>query len=233
MGGDELSIYDAPYQVSIFYYNSHLCGGAIINSNYIVTAGHCLFQIRSAQKLKVYAGVNNVSDVQSAVYREVESFRVHEGFTIKSQGHVINDVALIKLARPLPLNRKSLPIKLARKEPSPGDMVTVSGYGLLKEDGKADGHLYGVSVPTVDKAKCKRVYISYGIGDINEQVICAGYDQGGKDACQGDSGGPAVSNGALVGVVSYGIGCARPHIPGVYTNIAHYVGWINSHLAYY
>ena len=51
-------------------------------------------------------------------------------------------------------------------------------------------------------------------------MICAGEDNGDKDACQGDSGGPLVVDGKLAGVVSWGIGCAEAQYPGVYANIA-------------
>jgi len=65
-------------------------------------------------------------------------------------------------------------------------------------------------------------------------MICAGYKQGGKDACQGDSGGPFVVKKdnayTLQGVVSFGIGCARPGLPGIYTRVSTYVRWINTYI---
>lgn len=57
-------------------------------------------------------------------------------------------------------------------------------------------------------------------------MVCAGYENGGFDSCQGDSGGPLVSDGVLVGVVSWGKGCAEPGFPGVYAKVSAVREWI-------
>lgn len=61
---------------------------------------------------------------------------------------------------------------------------------------------------------------------MTEGMICAGYQEGGRDACQGDSGGPLVCGGELAGVVSHGYKCAEPGFPGIYADVAYYRDWI-------
>ncbi|KAI4458490.1 polyserase-related [Holotrichia oblita] len=91
----------------------------------------------------------------------------------------------------------------------------------------SDDKLRAVEVPIVEQAECKKRYRSHPITD---RMICAGYlDIGGKDACQNDSGGPMVVDGVLVGVVSWGSGCADKNYPGVYANVANLRDWIKEH----
>lgn len=84
-----------------------------------------------------------------------------------------------------------------------------------------------VTIPVVNQEECKRAYSGAG-APITERMICAGAP--GKDACQGDSGGPLTRNGILIGLTSWGIGCARPDFPGVWTRVAAVSTWISDQL---
>lgn len=93
-----------------------------------------------------------------------------------------------------------------------------------------------------DKYKCALIYdyildcilsisshFVFHIVALTNNMFCAGYGEGGIDSCQGDSGGPIVYNGTLLGLVSWGHGCARANAPGVYTKVANYITWIHDH----
>lgn len=82
-------------------------------------------------------------------------------------------------------------------------------------------------MPIIDRDTCASQYSS--VGPVTDNMICAGYPEGEKDACSGDSGGPLVDgSGTLVGIVSWGAGCARAGQPGVYTRVGNYIEWIAS-----
>lgn len=82
--------------------------------------------------------------------------------------------------------------------------------------GEQSDHLMKVGVPITTDEECST---AYGESYKPEGMVCAGVPEGGKDSCQGDSGGPMVVENKLVGVVSWGEGCARPGKPGVYARV--------------
>lgn len=105
-----------------------------------------------------------------------------------------------------------------------------SGWGTLKEDGKPSCVLQEVEVPVISNEECRNT--NYSSKMISDNMMCAGYPATGqKDTCQGDSGGPLVRERddkkyELIGIVSWGNGCARPGYPGVYTRVTRYLDWI-------
>ncbi|MCL4140775.1 UNVERIFIED_CONTAM: hypothetical protein GTU68_028093, partial [Idotea baltica] len=91
--------------------------------------------------------------------------------------------------------------------------------------------LQEVEVPVISTKECRKRTIFLPLYRITEDMFCAGYDRGGRDACLGDSGGPLMcqkldGRWEVMGVTSNGYGCARPHRPGVYTKVVNYLSWI-------
>ena len=220
VGGNPATQGDRTYQVSL---GNGGCGGTIIADQWILTAAHC---ISNNWPSTVRVGVHTLSSNEGETHNVVEKI-VHENFSSVSGGY---DVALLKVSGTINTSyvRAKLPTAaVMQNAAAPGDLVTTSGWGALSEGGSSPDVLHEVDVPVVSGAVCKQAYSSF-----NDTMICAGYQQGGKDACQGDSGGPLVAayqNEIYnVGVVSWGDGCARPNKYGVYANTYEFVNWINS-----
>lgn len=218
VGGQETTIDRYPWQVSLQRLNSHFCGGSLYNENIVITAAHCVSNTNLA-RLQIRVGSSTYTEGGQLLNAlAVKSHERYNPFTM------LNDIALIRLATPVKLSRNVKPIKLATKAPSTGDKAVVTGWGIIRSgDVLLPDTLRSVVVKMVSNEDCGSTTYEYG-EFIKPSMICA-YAEG-KDACQGDSGGPLVSDGRLVGVVSWGDGCAKPNNPGVYADVAHFHSWI-------
>lgn len=137
-----------------------------------------------------------------------------------------NDIALVRLSgRP---KGQAIPLQNRQQSVPVGEPLEVTGWGTTSEGGEAARRLLKASVPYVDNATCNAPDVYAGA--IKAGMMCAGFRDGGVDSCQGDSGGPLVwrtkDGPVLVGVVSWGDGCARKLRYGVYTRAASYADWI-------
>ncbi|ROT77188.1 trypsin-like serine proteinase 3 [Penaeus vannamei] len=114
-------------------------------------------------------------------------------------------------------------------DPPAGSTCTILGWGTTAESGSVSPVLLKATLQVEGRDVCKEIISgSRPTAVVDSSVICAGGD-GVHDTCQGDSGGPLYCDGVVAGVVSWGLGCARPGFPGVYTNVAHWLEWINGH----
>lgn len=233
VGGLEAKPGQLPWQVSLGVSwmaspaDAHFCGGSIYNESWIVTAAHCV-DGNSPNEIIVTAGTVNLT--KPAQRRNVAKILVKKGYVDPVKGE---DIALLQLHSPLTLTGPDIaeiPLTSSGHELEAGNMLTTSGFGYEQEGGTVSAHLNFVDIPSVSTAICNAPQ-SYD-GQITDQMICAGDAEGGKDSCQGDSGGPLVfeasSKPELVGVVSWGEGCARPLKYGIYTKVSAVADWIKA-----
>ncbi|NWV71641.1 FA11 factor, partial [Malurus elegans] len=230
VGGTDSSPGEWPWQVSLHARLSrqrHLCGGSIISNQWILTAAHCVTSLENPNIWRVYAGILRQSEInEDTPFFKVEEIIIHSQYKFAQIGY---DIALMKLVKPMNFTDLQLPICLPSKEDSNIFYTDcwVIGWGYRKEKGRVQDILQKAPVPFMSKEECQARYWKRRIGD---KVICAGYDEGGRDACKGDSGGPLSCRHEevwyLVGITSWGEGCARPRQPGVYTKVAEYSDWI-------
>ena len=218
--GVDTTIQDHPYQVSLQTLSDfHFCGGSIIAKDIVVTAAHCM-QRYKAHEFKVRLGSTEYNKGGEVV--GVKAFRNHEGYNPETME---NDVSVIKLDRDVAESSRIRYVKLAESTPPTGTTAVVTGWGVkcFMLCQKSPEILQKVEVDIIDEKKCASSEYKYG-SEIKHTMLCAYAVK--KDACQGDSGGPLVARNELVGIVSWGKGCAIKGYPGVYCDVATVRSWI-------
>lgn len=233
-----------PWQVSLQYDDAHQCGGSIISNRWVVSAAHCFPErYRFVNRWRVLLGsiynkpVNaNVAEVKTIVYHSSYLPFVDSNIDDNSR-----DIAVVALTQPLIFNENIQPVCLPAygQRLIDGQMGTVTGWGNVGYHGPLADVLQEVHVPIISDAVCNAP--DYYDNTITTTMFCAGVEKGGTDACQGDSGGPFVAEDCLskitryrlLGVVSWGTGCAMAKKPGVYTRVSRFLPWISAAMRNY
>jgi len=236
IGGQPAAQGQWPWMVALFWRGcSHpscqFCGGALVKDRWVVTAAHCAAGVGTNTQIDVLLGSVLLTDEVERI--AVDELIVHENFDPDT---LDNDLALLRLSQP---SKQATINIIPADDPagltSPGNMGTVIGWGATSEGGQGSQQLLQVEVPIVSNADASAAYNPLQ-STVTENMIAAGFPEGGRDTCQGDSGGPFIvrdSDGCwfLAGSTSWGIGCARPGLPGIYTRLARYWNWIDEHIA--
>lgn len=228
VGGVEVVPHSWPWQVALLTTsNFQFCGGSIIAPKWIMTAAHCCAG-KTASSVRVRVGAHSLSSTtEGAVTMDVDQVINHKSYT--SSPATNWDFCLLKTKNPIQYNRQVAPVCL----PSPSDALEVAdtqcyitGWGTTSSGGSSASKLLQTSVKISNQQTCNT---AYG-GVIRDQMICAA--EPGHDTCQGDSGGPlvckdkATDSYKLIGVTSWGRGCALPGYPGVYGRTSVALDWI-------
>ncbi|WP_168801532.1 serine protease [Glycomyces buryatensis] len=225
VGGSPAAEGQFPWQVALADASDpsyNYCGGSLIAEDVVLTAAHCTEGSAAADVVIRHGSV----DITSTETYEVADVMVADGFDGST---MVNDWSLITLAEPIP---GAEPIALNTEDTEDFSTLQVSGWGTTSSGGAASDELLFVDVPYITDADCGG---AYGAEFDADTMLCAGdLESGGVDSCQGDSGGPLMDTTGepvLVGIVSWGYGCADAGNPGVYSNVAFLYDDINAALA--
>ncbi|OCT59129.1 serine protease 27 isoform X1 [Xenopus laevis] len=241
MGGQDSQEGRWPWQVSLRRNGQNFCGGTLISNLWVVSAAHCFPDPSTASSVTAFFGSHKIDQPDdNEVPIAVKS--VYNNPDYHKEGDS-GDISLIELVKEVTYTNYILPVCL------PDSTVTfprglkcwVTGWGNIMSASSLPSPktLQEVAVPLIGATECDGYYqtpTSAGTSTlrVHNDMICAGYLNGGKDSCQGDSGGPLVCSTGhqwfLVGVVSFGEGCGEPYRPGVYTLLPVYSDWIVSNV---
>ncbi|KAF6213201.1 hypothetical protein GE061_010917 [Apolygus lucorum] len=240
VGGKETEINEYPWMCLLTYHGEFYCGGTLINHRYVLTAAHCVSGFRASRiRVRLLEHNQKLDNETTLIERGVSKVIKHAGYSTVT---LDNDIALLKLDEDVEIEDEFMPACLPPlKKSFAGETGIVTGWGVTAA-GKLRGDdirahispvLQELEVPIMSNEECRNS--GYMKNQITDNMLCAGFKEGGKDSCQGDSGGPLhVADGIhhqVVGVVSWGQGCARPNYPGVYNRVNRYIPWIQKYTA--
>ncbi|MBE1573112.1 S1 family peptidase [Amycolatopsis roodepoortensis] len=220
VGGGKASVSQHPYAVYLADRGGNqYCGAVIVSSTTVVTAAHCAVAVKRAD-IRVVAGRDNKRSRDGV---ELRVSRIWVSPDYSGDPGKGDDIAVLTVGGQLPYR----PAKVADNGDAglyeEGTKATVLGWGRVSEGGARSDYLRSAVVPVVSDKTCRTAYSGYDPSD----MVCAGYPEGGIDACQGDSGGPLMVGDTLIGIVSFGEGCAKAGKPGVYTRVSHFANDIS------
>ncbi|XP_050714716.1 serine proteinase stubble-like isoform X2 [Eriocheir sinensis] len=227
VGGVEAGRGEFPFQVRLNI-GGTMCSGSLITTDTVLTAAHCYGN--GFRRTDVIVGDHDMYE-NEPYSQTIKAINVvtHERFDSSSMD---NDIALLFLERPVQFSQYIAPICLSTRDDTFVDEVAISsGWGHTHYAGQVSNKLQKVALGTITNEECQKLYASKY--DITENMLCT-YTEA-KDACQGDSGGPLVrktkdGKWVQVGLTSFGYRCAYKDSPGVFSNVANYVDWIQRNL---
>jgi len=230
VNGEDAAPNSWPWQISLHFKDyGHICGGSLIENEWVLTAAHCVNFDPTPALFKVVVGAHHREGFPTLVQETINVTKVipHRRYSDET---LKNDVALLKLQKSITpsaeVNVVCLP-ESRKDQILPGTNCFITGWGRTVGGGNASDVLQQAMLPIADHLTC-RIRNKNLTRVFEKQMLCAGGE--GKGGCHGDSGGPLVcaENGQWVlrGVVSWGhYNCKTDHY-SVFARVSNYVKWI-------
>ncbi|KAK6630290.1 hypothetical protein RUM44_004957 [Polyplax serrata] len=238
VGGGNAGPGSWPWQAALYREGEFQCGGTLISEHWLISAGHCFFHHQNSYWVARLGTLRTTLFLPSPYeqLRHITEILLHPQYV---DNGFINDISLLRMRDPVKLTDYVRPICLPKPQTSiiDGAICTIVGWGQLSEVGLVfPDTLQEVQLPILSTSECRKRTLFLSLYKITDDMFCAGYDRGGRDACLGDSGGPLMCTEAdgkwtIYGITSNGYGCARSNRPGVYTKVSKYLDWINTQIA--
>ncbi|KAM3967114.1 trypsin-1 [Aphomia sociella] len=233
VGGIGSTVNAFPWLARLIYHKSFGCGASLINDRYVISAAHCMKGFMWFMFRVTFGEHNRCDRTPQPESRFVLKVVAHN-FSLST---LMNDIALVQLNKPISYSHAVRPVCLPTNPAKDyvNTVATVAGWGATGETGNWSCTVLQAELPVLSNEACQST--NYNSSKIKDVMMCAGYPATAhKDACTGDSGGPLVAENEehayeLIGVVSWGYGCARKGYPGVYTRVTKYLDWIRDNAA--
>lgn len=220
-------------------YDEPQCGASLIHPKWVITAAHCMENHSGGWyapgTYKVVVGLNDLTKNQQPYLYQIERIIPHpdyDSYTVDS------DMALLELKTEVPFTNPTIELYQGEISNQTGIVLgwgNIVHYNPDDPDNPSYNPIYSdqlrqVLLPIIGMDECRESTVY----TITDNMFCAGFTDGKKDACDGDSGGPFIiyddNQWKLAGIVSWGEGCAWPGYYGVYTRVTNFISFIDSYV---
>ncbi|XP_029469631.1 serine protease 57 isoform X2 [Rhinatrema bivittatum] len=223
IGGREAKPHSLPYMASLQSLGRNICGGALLQRKWVITAAHCFENLRP-ESVQVVLGAHSLTAQESSQQTfGVQASISHPNYNPETGE---NDVHLLKLNKAASLNNfvRKISLPTQGEDVTPGTNCTVAGWGDTSDFETQPSALMETNADVISRAACN----SSWRGGITQHMVCAtSPDRVPRGFCSGDSGAPLVCRRQAVGIVAFsGFRCADPRFPDVYTRVSDFISWM-------